>query len=279
MKIGCIIQGRYSSTRLPGKILLPLPYGSDTTVLEQVVNRVKKTSSIDEVIVATSDLTADDLIVKECERINVSYYRGSEQNVLKRYYDAAVHFDLDIIIRITSDCPCLDYDVLEKLIQFHLDSKNDYSSNSLKRTFPHGLDCEIFNFRVLKQAYDNAQEDFEFEHVTTYIYKSHQDKFKIGCLENVYGDFSDIRITLDTYEDYMAIAAVYDYLKKDFLLNDIIALYDEKPWLYNINDNINQKKIFDNLNEEIDEAITILDKQELKQSAKILKDYLGNKNV
>lgn len=274
MKIGCIIQARYGSTRLPGKVLLPLPMGSRTTVLEQVVTRVKKAKNIDEVIVATSDLAADDLIIKECERINVKYHRGSEKDVLKRFYDTAKANNLDLIVRITSDCPCLDYQVIEEVIDFNRKKNDDYTSNSLVRSYPHGLDCEVFTFKALEDAYNNADEEFQKEHVTPYIYITNKYNYKLSVLKN-FTDYSDIRITLDTYDDYLAIAAVYDYLGSDFLLADIIKIYDEKPWLYKINGNIIQKKIFDSIEDEIKEAMYILDKQDLNESAKILKEYLS----
>lgn len=276
MKIGCIIQARYGSTRLPGKVLLPLPMGDRTSVLEQVVKRVKAVDSIDEVIVATSDLQADDKIIEECNKIGVKYYRGPEKNVLKRFYDAAKENNLDVIIRITSDCPCLDYEVIEQVIQLYLKGDNDYASNSIVRSYPHGMDTEVFSFKVLEDAYNNASDDFEKEHVTPYIYKVHKDKYNIAVLKNI-NDYSDIRITLDTYDDYLAIAAVYDYLGEDFLLTDIIKIYDEKPWLYKINSNIIQKKIFDSIEDEVKEAIDILDKQDLNESVNILKEYLDKK--
>ena len=273
MKIGCIIQARNTSTRLPGKVLMPLPLNTGSTVLEHVVTRVQNVNLIDEIIVATTTNKTDDSIEDLALQLSVKSSRGSEENVLSRYYEAATQFNLDIIIRITSDCPCMDYKVLQSLIEYHLLNRNDYSSNALIRTFPHGLDAEVINYDVLKEAYFNARDKFEIEHVTPYIYVTNKDKFKIGILKNKLGDeSSNIRITLDTYPDYMSLAAVFDYLKDkpNFLLKDIIDLYHERPWLHLINNDVLQKQKYDNIGMEIKVAIEILKKQELDNAVKIL---------
>ena len=275
MKIGCIIQARNTSTRLPGKVTLPLPMNSNTSVLEHVVKRVRKASNIDQVIVATTVNIDDNSICDIADALGVSYYRGSESHVLSRYYEAAKLHDLDIVIRITSDCPCIDFEVLEALVSLHLNEGNDYTSNTKLRTFPHGLDAEVFSFSVLEEAFNQAEEQFEIEHVTPYIYLTHKEKFKIGSLENSLQKGEDIRITLDTQADYMLLAAVFDYFKEqpDFLMADIIELFNKKPWLYLINSDIKQKKIYDSLAEEINDAKEILKKQELYNALKILEEH------
>jgi spore coat polysaccharide biosynthesis protein SpsF len=184
-----------------------------------------------------------------------------------------------MIVRITSDCPCIDYDILDELIKLHLDNDNDYTSNSLIRTYPHGLDAEVMKFSVLEEAYNNAKDIHEIEHVTPYIYDSHKYKFKIGVLKNEDNvDSQNIRITLDTKEDYMLLCAVFDYFKENqnFKLNEIIKLFNYKPWLYYINNNIIQKKKHESAISEIGEAIIILEKQELYRASKVLKNNLGN---
>lgn len=280
MKIGCIIQARMTSSRVPGKVARFLPFESGITVLEQVIRRVKKSKMINKIIIATTINKADDEIIKIADKEQVDFYRGSEENVLSRYYLAAKESKLDIIVRITSDCPCIDWRIIDELIQKHIKEKNDYTSNALKRSFPHGLDAEVINFEVLEEAYNNAEEKFEIEHVTPYIYKSHSEKFKIGILEAVDElKAPDIRITLDTKEDYILLCAVYDFLymkNRDFRARDIIKLFNEKKWLYDINNNIEQKKVCKNLEEEIEEAIRLLDKQDLDGAKNYLKEqYYG----
>lgn len=252
MKIGCIIQARTTSTRLKNKIFLNLPYNSDKTVLDQVVNRVKKSEYVNQIILATTINKTDGKVKEFADSNDIKCFRGSEENVLERFYLVAKENDLDIIVRITSDCPCLDTKVLDKIIKNHIDNSSDYSSNTLKRTYPHGMDVEIFNYNILKEAYNNSSKIYEKEHVTPYIYKSNPDKFKLQNIEYI-KDLKDIRITVDTIEDYTLICSIYDYLGEKFGVEDIEKLFNEKPWLYNINNKVEQKKIYENIEEEMTE--------------------------
>ena len=280
MNIVCIIQARTTSSRLPNKVLLSLPYGSNKTVLEQVIKRVKKSKLINKVVVATTLNETDDQIEKLCQNFNIACSRGSENNVLSRYYQAARENNAELVVRITSDCPCIDAEIIDELIEKHLKEKNDYTSNSLIRSYPHGLDCEVFSFRLLEEAFNNATEKFEKEHVTPYIYKTNKAKFKIGYLVlKDSKEYEKIRITLDTKEDYTLLCSVYDYLYKEnrtFKCSDIVKLFEGKPWLYNINSSIEQKKTCSNLEEEIEEALRLLNKQDLNRAEKYLKEeYYG----
>jgi spore coat polysaccharide biosynthesis protein SpsF len=239
MRIGAIIQARTSSTRLPRKVLKELPYNSGIMVLEQVIKRLKKSDIIDEIIVATTTDEADEVIVTVAENNSVKSFRGNKNNVLERYYMAAIENDLDVIVRITSDCPCIDPQIVDLTIKKHLKKRSDYTSNTLIRTFPDGLDVEVFNFKTLEIAHKNAKTDIEREHVTTYIYKTAPQKFKIVNF-NAPNELKspEIRITLDTEEDYVLLCAVFDYLylKKEFFnFRDIFNLFNEKPWLSFIN--------------------------------------------
>ncbi len=279
MKIVCIIQARSTSSRLPNKVLLNLPYNSQKTVLEQVISRVKKSRYIDEVVIATTINKSDDLIINLCNQLSIKTYRGSEDNVLSRYYEAAKESLADIVIRITSDCPCIDFEVLDSLIEKHLAEKNDYTSNTLIRSYPHGLDCEVFSFKVLEESFLNAKDKFEQEHVTPYIYKTNKNNYKIGVLELNHNS-SKIRITLDTKEDYNLLCSLYDYLYKEgeyFLLEDIESLFYEKKWLYNLNSTIEQKKVCQNLEEEIEESLKLLKKQDLNKAENYLKEKFYEK--
>ena len=276
MKIAAIIQARTSSSRLPEKVLKTLPYNSDTNILQQVIRRTKKSKYINNIVVATTTEKEDEKIIETVKREKVNYHRGSLENVLERYYLAAKENKADIIVRITSDCPCIDAKIIDMLIEKHLKEKNDYTNNFLERSFPHGLDAEVFNFDVLEKAYFNANKKYETEHVTPYIYKTDKSKFKIGNLKAA-GDYfaPDIRITVDTEEDYALLCIVYDYLYKNnnfFDIKDIIKLFKEKPFLKLINQKIIQKKIFDNLSEEINEAVKILKLQDLNKAADILRN-------
>lgn len=274
MNTGVIIQARLSSTRLPGKVLKELPYGSGITVLQQVLRRLKKSERVQEIIVATTTGDEDGAIVEVAEREGVKWFRGSKDNVLSRYYLAAKKNNLDLIVRVTSDCPCIDPAILDMLIDRHIESGADYSSNFKMRKFPHGLDAEAFNFSAFEKAYREASEHFEREHVTPYMHRN-PGLFKIASLEAT-EDLTapEIRITLDTEEDYALLCAVFDYLYPEnqfFGAKEVIGLFKEKPWLHIINKKIVQKKIFDTLEEELRETVRICELQDLKKA----KEFLG----
>ena len=277
MKIGAIIQARTSSSRLPRKVLKPLPFDSDVCVLQQVIRRVSNSKLIDEVIIATSINEEDQEIVDVAKKENKNFYCGSLDNVLERYYNAASQNDLDIVVRITSDCPCIDTNIIDNIIQNHIDLGADYTSNSLKESFPRGIDVEVINFDVLKRTYLEASQTYEKEHVTPFIYKSHPDEFNI----NIYvsdEDNSDIRITLDTPQDYSLLCCVYDNLyEKDnfFTLDDILDLFNKKPWIKSINEDIIQKKVCSTLSEELEEAIHLCDVQDLDKAKEFIENHFG----
>lgn len=245
MGVLCIIQARLGSTRLPGKVLKKL---SGKSVLEHVIYRVSKSNLIDQIIVATTTNKEDDKIVDECLKIGVNYYRGDENNVLSRYYETAFDKGYETIIRITSDCPLIDPQIIDNMIRYFNNENEkyqlDYLSNSLKETFPRGFDVEIFTFNSLKEAYENATLEYEKEHVTPYIYLN-QDKFTI---KNYYNSnkYQNYRLTLDTYEDYLVIKNIYDNIYKEdsmFFYEDIISYLNQYPEIANINQHIKQKKL------------------------------------
>lgn len=272
MKIGAIVQARTSSTRLPGKVLKYLPYDSSITVLEQVIRRLKKSKLLDEIIIATTTDEDDKKIVNIAEKEKVACFRGSKENVLERYYLASKEHDLDIVVRITSDCPCADPDIVDLIIENHLESDADYTSNTLIRTFPVGLDVEVINFKALKKCYDGAESDLELEHVTKYVH-NHLDLFKTKNILSSDGYDPQIRITLDTEEDYALLCAIFDYYQNEFFNSkDIMGLFKAKPWLKLINKKIMAKKPHETFEEEFEEAIILLDLQELKRIKKFLED-------
>jgi len=275
MKKGIIIQARTTSTRLPGKILKELPFGSGITVLEQVIRRCKKSSLCDEIIIATTTDTEDDLLIEVAEKENVIWFRGSRDNVLERYYKSASDNYIDVIVRICSDCPCIEPLIIDNLIKFISDTGADYVYS--KNFLPFGVAAiEVFTFKSIKKAYQNSTETYEKEHVTPYIYRSRPELFRIKALEiENTANYSDIRLVLDTEEDYTLLCTVYDYLYKNnnfFNKDDIIKLFKEKPWLKLINKKIAQKKIFNNLQEELEEALKILNLQELKKAENYIKN-------
>jgi spore coat polysaccharide biosynthesis protein SpsF len=278
MKIGAIVQARTSSTRLPGKVLKDLPYGSGITVLQQVMRRLKKAVKLDDIIVATTTEEIDEKIAGLAEKEDVKWFRGSRDDVLARYYLAAEENGLDVIVRITSDCPCIDSEIVDWVLEEHLAAKADYTSNGLHRTFPLGIGVEILNLEALKRAHFEATEAFEREHVSSYIYKSKPHMFhihEVRASEKFYGP--DIRVTLDTEEDYTLLCVVFDYLYQGnefFGAEDIIKLFRNRPWLNNINKNVIQKRMFDSVSQEIEEAVRLLDLQGLRKAKEILARHM-----
>lgn len=279
MKIGAIIQARCSSTRLPKKILRELPCGSGITVLEQVIRRLKRSNQVNEIIIATTLTPEDDLITDIARKEDVRLFRGSVDNVLERFYLAAEINNLDVIVRVTSDCPCIDPEIVDLVVEEHIKNSFDYTSN-VPGGFPRGLDVEVFSFQSLKKAFAESKEKFEMEHVTPYIYHSKPEQFQIGEIQanEDISKISDIRITLDTVEDYALLCVIFDYLySKDefFNTNHLISLFEMKPWLKLINSNIRQKQHFENLKDEIIVSMKLLDLQELNNAKKILEDYIN----
>lgn len=243
MRIGAVVQARIGSTRLPGKVLLNL---DGKTVLEHVVERIKLSKRVDEVIIATTVLEKDDKIEALALEKGWEYYRGSEDDVLSRYYEAAEKYKLEVIVRITSDCPLIDAQVIDTMIDIYTSNKYDIVTNAgadlSNRTFPRGLDVEIFSLEILKKAYINGKENYQREHVTPYIYERSS---------NIYYhrndiDYSSYRWTLDTEEDWELISSVYKHLYHgihDFFLQDIIELMKKRLDVASINAHIEQKKI------------------------------------
>lgn len=244
-KVVAIIQARMGSTRLPGKVMMKL---ADKTVLGHVITRVMQAEKIDEIVIATTTHKRDNPIVEEAEKYHVNYFRGSEEDVLSRYYHAAREYEADVIVRITSDCPLIDPKLVDDIVVYFLHNNHTLVTNAghiiKERTYPRGMDAEVFSINILKEAYLKASESYQREHVTPYIYEKRND---IYIYKNEQ-DLSRYRLTLDTEEDYKLLAKIYDHLynkRHDFYLEDIIRLLQKYPRLYLINSDVNQKRLMD----------------------------------
>jgi spore coat polysaccharide biosynthesis protein SpsF len=243
VKVVCIMQARTGSSRLPGKVLKKI---CEKSVLEHDIGRLRRVDNIDEIIIATTNKSQDDPIVEEANRLGVKYFRGSEDDVLSRYYFAAKENYAEIVVRVTSDCPLIDPKVTEDTIDYFINNikKYDYVSNTLEATFPRGLDTEVFSFSSLESAFSESKLKRDREHVTPYIY-TNPSKFKLGCYKNDI-DYSKYRWTLDTKEDYKFITEVYNRLfeiNNNFGMKDVIQLLNKEPELCKLNENIAQKSI------------------------------------
>ena len=240
--IVCIIQARTGSTRLPNKIFLEL---EGRVVLGWDIERLTESKLINKIVIATPDSPENDVIenyVKE-NYPDTGIYRGSENDVLDRYFRAAKKYHADIVIRITSDCPLIDAEVVDKVIRVFLDSEVDYASNVLgKRTYPRGLDTEVFSFANLERIWKEAKGKDDREHVTLYLRKHPEIFTTAGVANNK--DYSAYRLTLDEQADYDLIKIIYQKLlpkNKYFKLEDIIKLLEDNPELVKINEHVEQK--------------------------------------
>ena len=231
MNVIAIVQARLSSLRLPKKILMNF---KDYTVIELLLKRLSKSKKINQLVVATTINEEDLELCNFLHNINILYYRGSENNVLKRFYECAVKFNADIIVRVTGDCPLVDPEVVDKCIELFLSSNVDYTCNRNPATFPDGLDVEVFSFKVLEKMNFLNLNDYEKEHVTPYIYQS--NKFKINTLKSD-DDFSFLRLTIDEAIDFQVLKQIIDYFYPNiyFNLEQIIKLYKKFPQIFEKN--------------------------------------------
>ncbi len=238
MKIVAI--ARMGSSRLPRKVLMDL---GGATVLDRVLNRLGRSELIHELLVATTVEPADDAIVEHCKRTGRKVFRGSEQDVLDRYYHAAKYIDADVAVRITSDCPVIDPDVTDATIRGFFDQHADYASNALVRTYPRGLDTEVMTVRALERAWRESTKPYQREHVTPYIYEN-PSQFKLHGIENDV-DCSQHRWTLDTPEDLQLLRAIYERFggRDDFSWRQVLEVVQDDPSLANINRHVVQKAV------------------------------------
>jgi spore coat polysaccharide biosynthesis protein SpsF (cytidylyltransferase family) len=229
------------STRLSGKVMLEI---SGKPVLWHVINRVSKSKLIDGLVVATTTNHEDDAIEKFCSKNSIMVFRGSEDDVLDRYYQCARKLNIENIVRITADCPLHDPAVIDLVIERYRQGNYDYVSNIDPPTYPDGIDVEVFSFRALDIAWRNASLVSEREHVTPYIRK-HRDFFKINNVTND-EDLSFYRWTLDQVEDFEFIQKIYKKFSEsntdDFYTQDIIGLLEKNPELTNINSAITRNE-------------------------------------
>lgn len=238
-KISAIIQTRLASTRLPGKVLLELLPGK--TALECMLERVKQSKLISEVVVATTSNSKDQKLVNFLEKLGQSYFVGSEDDVLDRSYQAARHYGLqkdDLVVRLTSDCPVIDPLVVDEVIQYYIDNNFDYASNGLEPyTWADGMDTEVFSFAALEKAWRETTKPSHREHVTFYFWKN-PDRFKIGYYQNKKPNQGSYRLTLDYPEDYELLKKIYEGLyhkNKFFTIDDMVAFLGAHPDIKQLN--------------------------------------------
>lgn len=238
LKIITIIQARTSSTRLPNKVLLS---AAGKSLLLHMVERVRKAENSGTVVVATTTDENDNPIEKLCKDNKIEFFRGHPTDLLDRHYQAAINFDGDVVLKIPSDCPLIDPQIIDSVVNYYLENieSYDYVSNLHPPSFPDGNDVEVMSFDALEHSWARAKLDYEREHTTPFIW-SNPDLFKIGnFVWNTGLDYSSThRWTLDYEEDYTFIRLVFEELynkNPDFSLYDILNLIEKKNYLSRIN--------------------------------------------
>ncbi len=233
--IGCIIQARIGSSRLPGKIMMPV--NENNTVLSFGIKQIQFSKLIDKIVIATTDLPEDDVISNYVKKLNISCFRGKSKDVLDRYYECAKKFSFSTIVRITSDCPLIDYTIIDSIVSKFLKNKYDYLSNVHPiTTFPTGTDVEVFSFKSLEKSWKEATKPSEREHVTPYLYTS--KKFSVGVFKNS-RNLSHLRWTVDYKEDLDLICKIINQIStRPILMKNILDLFVKYPELKKINENV-----------------------------------------
>jgi len=237
-KIICIIQARTGSSRLPGKVLLP--GANNKPLLLNLYERISKSKYIDKIVIATTKLQNDFEIVKICKKNNIDYFRGSNKNVLDRYYKCALKYKASLILRVTADCPLLEYKFIDDFIYKSRKKILNYFTNCHNRTFPKGYDLEIVDFKTLEYCKLNAKSKYDKEHVTPFIIRN-LPSLKFGYIKYKKNLYKKYRLTLDYKSDYLVIKNIFDNLyskDKFFDLKKIIKYLDKsKMWKLNIKNN------------------------------------------
>lgn len=236
MNIVAIIQARCNSTRLNNKVLAEI---NGKPLIERVVNRMKHVKAINKLVVATTTSDSDNRIVEWCIKNRIEFFRGSEANVLKRFYQCAVSYNADIVVRVTADDPLKDPEIISNAIALLIENQYDYVSNTIKPTYPEGIDIEVFKFEALEIAYKNARLNSEKEHVTPFIWKNNKQflLFNFEYKENL----SHLRWTIDYFSDLEFVRAIYKKIGKQnerFLMKDILLILEKHPEIANIQEDV-----------------------------------------
>lgn len=237
------IEARMNSSRLPGKILMPL-VGKPS--LERLVERARKSKKVEEVIVATTVSASDDAVERWAKKAGVSIYRGSEEDVLLRVLEAAKAYRGDVIVELTGDCPLVEPAFIDELVAMYQNGDYDYVSNILERTYPRGWDTQVFSTALLERVHRTTNDPADRENVSLYIYE-HPEQFKLGGIKAPKGLFAPhLRICVDTPEDFKLVEAVYNALypaNPNFTAYDVMEFLNKNPQIAALNKVVTQKKV------------------------------------
>ena len=243
MKINAIIQARCGSTRFPNKVFAAI---DNRPLIWHVVTRLKYANSVDDIVVATTTNSTDDALEQWCKENGIKVFRGSEDDVLNRYYQASLSYPSDYIVRITADDPFKEPIVIDKVVKKLIEENLDLVTNNNPPSFPEGLDCEAFTFKTLQMMESEARDSFEREHVTQYAYHN-PGKVRIGNVESN-KDLSFLRWTIDTKEDYEMVNKVYENRVSEdggiLLMDEILEILDKHPEISKINSQVKRSAMY-----------------------------------
>lgn len=231
-----IIQARMNSKRLPGKVLKPL---EGEPMLFRQYERVRRSQELNRLVVATSDAVSDNVIERMCQQKNIPCFRGSEEDVLDRFYQVACQFAPSHVVRLTADCPLSDPDLIDQVVRFHIKGNYDYTSNTIAPTYPDGLDVEVVRWIALETTYREAKLPSEREHVTSFLY-NHPERFRLGNFIGLHA-LGHLRWTVDESADYLFAKKIYGALYQshpNFSTSDILDCLAKHPKWGNINSHI-----------------------------------------
>lgn len=266
--IGAILQARLRSTRLPNKVLLPLPVNNNQTILHHILSRVSRAKSLEQLTVATTTNPEDDVLATFCP---YPVFRGDEQNVLSRFYHAALAAKLNVVVRLTGDNPCIDPLCIDQAVTFFLNGRFDYAKTT---NLPVGMNIEIISFAALQTSFLESHDLYEQEHVTQFVLRR-PNLFNIGHLTlPISPTFQAMRLTVDYPSDYALMNLIYTHFAgNEFTWQELDLFCQQNPWLKEINPNY-QKQRFSTTAEELQQACSILQQLELETAVSVLQQHL-----
>ncbi len=272
-KIGIIIQARVNSSRLPQKVLLPLPYGTKTTLLDQIISRAQQSKLNPTIIIATSDKAENRVLKDIAQKNKVYFFAGSEEDVLARFYETAINFRLEVIVRLTADNPFIQADIIDQAVAAHLAQNYSYTVTA---GLPMGCNIEVIALEALAQAHREASLPEHREHVTPFI-KQNPGIFQLHTLPFYQAGYGTWRLTIDNENDYALACLIYSLLypkNPNFDLEQVAELIQQQPWVLFINRQNFQKQIFSDLAAEIKAGKNLLQQHDMPHAANLLASKL-----
>jgi spore coat polysaccharide biosynthesis protein SpsF len=244
-KVVATIEARMTSTRLPGKVLLEI---GGKPALAYMINRIKQSRLVDDIVVATTVNDSDQPIIDLCNKIGCKYFRGSEEDVLLRVLEAAKSVNADIIVELTGDCPFIDPDIIDRVVKLYFSGDYDYASNVVERSFPDGFDTQVFSVQSLEKVSRLTNDPIDRVHVSCYFY-NHPQKFKLANLiADQNSTWPDLRLTIDERADHQLLKLIDEKLRERkgmFSVSEVISLLKQEPELIELNKHVRAKELQD----------------------------------